>query len=91
MTSIELIDKKEQLQLRAENILSGAEKESRKLTDEESANFNEIVKQIEVADTELREITDNLNKRNNNKSIMEKFSLLRDIQLMAMRKGTAKV
>lgn len=46
MTSIELIDKKEQLQLRAENILSGAEKESRKLTDEESANFNEIVKQI---------------------------------------------
>lgn len=79
MTSIELIDKKEQLQLRAENILSGAEKESRKLTDEESANFNEIVKQIEVADTELREITDNLNKRNNNKSIMEKFSLLKAV------------
>lgn len=79
MTSIELIDKKEQLQLRAENILSGAEKESRKLTDEESANFNEIVKQIEVADTELREITNKLNKRTDNKIIMEKFSLLKAV------------
>ena len=79
MTSIELIDKKEQLQLRAENILSGAEKESRKLTDEESANFNEIVEQIKVADTELREITDKLNKRTNNKSTMEKFSLLKAV------------
>lgn len=79
MTSIELIDKKEQLQLRAENILSGAEKESRKLTDEESANFNEIVKQIEVADTELREITNKLNKRTDNKTIMENFSLLKAV------------
>lgn len=79
MTSIELIDKKEQLQLRAENILSGAEKESRKLTDEESANFNEIVKQIEVADTELREITNKLNKRTDNKTTMEKFSLLKAV------------
>lgn len=79
MTSIELIDKKEQLQLRAESIIAGAEKESRKLTDEESANFNEIVKQIEVADTELREITDNLNQRTNNKTTMENFSLLKAV------------
>lgn len=79
MTSIELIDKKEQLQLRAESIIAGAEKESRKLTDEESANFNEIVKQIEVADTELREITDNLNQRTNNKTIMKNFSLLKAV------------
>lgn len=79
MTSIELIDKKEQLQLRAECILAGAEKESRKLTDEELANFDEIVKEIEVADTELREITDTLNKRTNNKTIMEKFSLLKAV------------
>ena len=79
MTSIELIDKKEQLQLRAESIIAGAEKESRKLTDEESANFNEILNQIEVADTELREITDNLNQRINNKTTMEKFSLLKAV------------
>ena len=79
MTSIELIDKKEQLQLRAESIIAGAEKESRKLTDEESANFNEILNQIEVADTELREITDNLNQRTNNKTTMEKFSLLKAV------------
>ena len=79
MTSIELIDKKEQLQLRAENILSGAEKKSRKLTDEELASFNAIVKEIEVADTELREITNKLNKRTDNKTTMEKFSLLKAV------------
>ena len=83
MTSIELIDKKEQLQMRAENILSGAEKESRKLTDEESANFNEILNQIKVADTELREITDNLNKETNYKTTMENFSLLKAVAARA--------
>lgn len=83
MTSIELIDKKEQLQIRAENILSGAEKESRKLTDEESANFNEILNQIKVADTELREITDNLNKETNYKTTMENFSLLKAVAARA--------
>lgn len=83
MTSIELIDKKEQLQIRAENILSGAEKESRKLTDEESANFNEILNQIKVADTELREITNNLNKESNYKTTMEKFSLLKAVAARA--------
>ncbi|MCM1221720.1 MAG: phage major capsid protein [Lachnospiraceae bacterium] len=83
MTSIELIDKKEQLQIRAENILSGAEKESRKLTDEESANFNEILNQIEVADTELREITNNLNKESNYKTTMKNFSLLKAVAARA--------
>lgn len=83
MTSIELIDKKEQLQIRAENILSGAEKESRKLTDEESANFNEILNQIKVADTELREITNNLNKESNYKTTMENFSLLKAVAARA--------
>lgn len=79
MTSIELIDNKEQLQLRAENILSGAERESRKLTDEELTNYEDILKQIEVINTQIKEITDNLNKRKNNKTLMENFSLLKAV------------
>ena len=79
MNSVELMDQKEQLKLRAENILAGAERENRKLTDEESANFDEIVKQIEVADTELRQITNKLNKRTVNNNFMEKFSLLKAV------------
>ena len=67
MTSLELIDKKEQLKLQAENILSGAEKESRKLNDEEATNYSQIIEQINDLDKELREITNQLNKNNDNK------------------------
>lgn len=78
MTSLELIDKKEQLKLQAENILSGAEKESRKLNDEEATNYSQIIEQINDLDKELREITNQLNKNNDNK-IMENFSLIQTI------------
>lgn len=82
MNSIELIDKKEQLQIRANAILSGAEKESRKLNDEETASFNEILKEIEQTDEELRKMDNTINIDNNNKQIrkMEKFSLLKAIK-----------
>lgn len=81
MTSIELIDKKEQLQIRANSILSGAEKESRKLNDEETASFNDILKEIEQTDEELRKMDNTINIETNNKSNkMEKFSLLKAIK-----------
>ena len=83
MTSIELIDQKEQLQIRAEAILSGAEKESRKLTEDENNCFNEMINQIKDIDGKLAEINNNLNKRNNNKTIMENFSLLKTIAAKA--------
>lgn len=82
MTSIELIDLKEQLQIRAEAILSGAEKESRKLTDDESASYNILIEEIEQADKELRQINDTIKIDNNNKQIrkMENFSLIKAIK-----------
>lgn len=83
MTSIELIDQKEQLQIKADAILSGAEKESRKLTDDEATAFNDILNQIEKADEELREMNNTINNiESNNKQIrkMEKFSLLKAIK-----------
>lgn len=85
MNSLELIDHKEQLKIQAESILSGAEKESRKLTDDESANYNKLIEDIEKADEELRQINNTIQTDNNNKQIrkMEKFSLLKAINDVA--------
>jgi len=79
MNTLELIDKKEQLQIRANAILSGAEKESRKLNDEESSSFNDILKEIEQTDEELRKMSNNI-ESNNKTNKMEKFSLLKAIK-----------
>ena len=83
MTTIELIDQKEQLQIRAEAILSGAEKESRKLTEDESNCFNTLVNEIKSIDTQITEINDNLNKRNNIKKTMSDFSILKAVSARA--------
>lgn len=85
MNSLELIDHKEQLKIQAESILSGAEKESRKLTDDESANYNKLIEEIEKADEELRQINNTIQIDNNNKQLrkMEKFSLIKAINCVA--------
>lgn len=93
MTSIELIDKKEQLKLQAENLISGAEKESRKMNEEETNSYNTILDEINKVDEELRSIEmqlkkDELQKVNNNKqitkrNIMSKFSLIKAINSVA--------
>lgn len=82
MNSIELIDKKEQLQLKAQNIINQGKHESRKLTTDEEREYNDLCKQI--ADTE-NEIRDLGNKLNNKKEVrkMEKFSLLKAIRAIA--------
>lgn len=84
MNSIELIDKKEQLQIRANAILSAAEKESRKLNEEETNSFTEILKEIEQTDEELRKMNNTINIESNNKTNkMENFSLLKAVRCAA--------
>ena len=46
MDSLTLIDKREQLKIKAEAILTGAEKEKRKLNDEEVKAFDSLTEQI---------------------------------------------
>lgn len=82
MNSVELIDKKNQLKIQAEAILSGAEKESRKLSDEESTKFEDLKKQMEDVDNEIRDLNSKLNKETTKRS-MEKFSLLKAINDIA--------
>ena len=81
MNSGELMDKKKQLKLQAEAILSGAEKETRKLSDEESTKFEALKKEIDEVDNEIRELNKKLNKTT--KRSMEKFSLLKAINDIA--------
>lgn len=82
MNSIELIDKKEQLQLKAQNIINQGKHESRKLTTDEEREYNDLCKQIADIDNEIRDLG---NKLNNKKEVrkMEKFSLLKAIRAIA--------
>ena len=77
MNSVELLDKKEQLQLRAENLLKSVEKEARKLNADEEVEYNSLLKQIEDTETELNNKLNNNVKRN--KTMENKFSLINAI------------
>lgn len=82
MNSVELLDKKEQLQLKAQNIINQGKHESRKLTTDEEREYNDLCKQIADIDNEIRDLG---NKLNNKKEVrkMEKFSLLKAIRAIA--------
>ena len=82
MNSVELLDKKEQLQLKAQNIINHGKHESRKLTTDEEREYNDLCKQIADIDNEIRDLG---NKLNNKKEVrkMEKFSLLKAIRAIA--------
>lgn len=84
MSTLELIDKKEQLEVRAEAIVKAAEKEQRKLNEDEQTEFDALTQQIKDTDSEIRQINEKLNKESNiNKRTMEKFSLIKAINSVA--------
>lgn len=82
MNSLELIDRKDQLKLKAETIISNAEKELRKLTDEENTTFTDITKELEQVEKQIRDLEKNLNNKTEKRK-MEKFSLLKAINDVA--------
>ena len=80
MDSLTLIDKREQLKKKAEDLISNAEKELRKLTHEENDELNSIKKEIADLDNEIKNI-ENRNTKTN--KVMAKFSLLKAINDVA--------
>ena len=86
MDSLTLLDKKEQLRVKAEALISNAEKELRKLNKEEDYALTSIKKEIADIDSRIKGIEEE-NKRNYKQSIkkntMEKFSLLKAINDVA--------
>lgn len=88
MNTLELLDKKDQLKKRAQELVSGAEKETRKLNEGENSEFDEITKQLSEIDNEIRKIEEDNKKNltkvtNKNKTMKENFSLLRAINDLA--------
>ena len=86
MNTLELTDKKELLKQRAEEIISGAEKETRKLQAGEQVEIDTLIKEVADIENEIRKLDEqNLksNKTQNTIKTMEKFSLLRAINDVA--------
>ena len=87
MNSLELIDKKEQLEKEYLAVITSAEKEARKLNEGENADIERLKEEIKNVDEELRKIEDSSkNKKTQiNHSTMEKkeFRLLNAINDIA--------
>ena len=81
--SLTLTDKREQLKIKAESLLSEAKKESRKLTVDEESEYNDLCKQIADVDNELRDLNQKLNKKETKKTMKENFSLLKAVRAIA--------
>ncbi len=86
MDTLTLIDQKEQLRKKAEELITNAEKEIRKLNDGEAIELNHLKEEISRIDSQIKGIEEE-NKRNYkpqiNKKTMEKFSLLKAINDVA--------
>ena len=80
MNSVELMDKRNQLKIQAENILSSAEKEVRELNPLEVEKFEALKKEIEETDKQIKELNEKLKTT---KRSMENFSLLKAINDVA--------
>lgn len=83
MSTLELIDKKEQLRKKAEEMIANAEKEERKLNDGEADELASLKKEISEIDKQIRDINEELNKSDKKEKRMENFSLLKAINDVA--------
>ena len=83
MSTLELIDKKEQLRKKAEEMIANAEKEERKLNDADADELASLKKEISEIDKQIRDINEELNKSNKKEKKMENFSLLKAINDVA--------
>lgn len=85
MTTLELQDAINQLEQRCLDMIAGAEKEVRKLTDEEDTQLTELKKELNEKRSALTLLQEELNKKSqeNKTKTMENFSLLRSIANVA--------
>nr|DAV01278.1 MAG TPA: major capsid protein [Caudoviricetes sp.] len=83
INSLTLKDKREQLKIKAESLLSEAKKEFRKLTTVEETEYNDLCKQIADVDNELRDLNDKLNNKETKTTMKENFSLLKAVRAIA--------
>ena len=77
--TLELIDKKDQLELRANAIVNQAEQEQRKLNEDELVEFNQITEDLKNTENEIRELNNKLNNNKKRNKTMKQFSLINAI------------
>ena len=82
MNSVELLDKRNQLSIQADTILTNAEKEQRKLNEDEMVKFEALKKEMEDISSQIEELNEKLTKETT-KRTMENFSLLKAINDVA--------
>ena len=82
MNSVELLDKRNQLSIQADTILTNAEKEQRKLNEDEMVKFEALKKEMENISRQIEELNEKLTKETT-KRTMENFSLLKAINDVA--------
>lgn len=82
MSSLEMIDKKEQLTIKAKEILALGKNEERKLTEEENEEYNKLCKDIADIEEQIRNINNN-NSTIKQEKKMENFSLIKAIRAVA--------
>lgn len=82
MNSVELLDKRNQLKIQAENIVSSAEKESRVLNELEIEKFEALKQEMVETNRQMIELNEKL-KKETSKRGMENFSLLKAINDVA--------
>ena len=82
MNSVELLDKRNQLSIQADTILTNAEKEQRKLNEDEMVKFEALKKEMEDISRQIEELNEKLTKETT-KRTMENFSLLKAINDVA--------
>lgn len=85
MTSLELIEKREKLRAQAQQVLDNAQKEKRKLTDDEQRHYNALCKDMADINAELDRMQRSLNARPAGEPAKagKPFSLLRAINDIA--------
>jgi phage-related minor tail protein len=79
---VELLDKRTQLSIQADTILTNAEKEQRKLNEDEMVKFEALKKEMEDISRQIEELNEKLTKETT-KRTMENFSLLKAINDVA--------
>lgn len=85
MTSLELIEKREKLRAQAQQVLDTAQKEQRKLTDDEQRHYNALCKGMADINAEIDKMQRDINARQagEQRKAEKPFSLLRAINDIA--------
>ena len=87
MNSLELLDRKEQINIKLKKLIDTAKSEVRKLSDNEDTEFKKLLTERSGVEDELRNIDNQLNNKTKQIKTMKNFSLLRALSTSPFHKA----